>query len=82
MFTFDNIPHATDKWSDVTPQAPNWQFRVSTVKGIETLWRKNSHPAFYDGCQIHRIALDTRLAREWLECAGYDPFDLNMKSKA
>jgi len=82
MFTFDIIPHADDKWSDATPQAPDWQFRVSTVKGVETLWRKNNHPAFHGGSQIHRVAFDTRLAREWLDCAGYDTFELSMKSKA
>jgi hypothetical protein len=68
-------------WSDITPEAPDWQFRISFVKGIETLWRRNNHPAFYGGHQIMRIALDTRLAREWLEAAGYDTFDLNMRSK-
>jgi hypothetical protein len=82
MHSIDNIPHATDRWSDVTREAPDWQFRISPVKGIETLWRKNNHPAFYGGSQIQRIALDTRLAREWLDCAGYDTFDLNMTSKA
>jgi len=68
-------------WSDITPEAPDWQFRISFVKGVETLWRKHNHPAFYGGHQISRIAIETKLAREWLDAAGYDTFELNMRSK-
>ena len=69
-------------WSDITPQAPDWQFRINVRKGVTTLWRKNNHPAFYGGHQIMLVALETRLAREWLDAAGYDTFALNMRSKA
>jgi hypothetical protein len=81
MHDINTIPNDNKTWSDITRQAPDWQFRISVLKGVETLWRKNNHPAFYGGHQIQRIALATRLAREWLECAGYDTFDLNMRSK-
>lgn len=83
MHTVSDIPTDTKikAWSDITPEAPDWQFRISVVRGITMLWRKHNHPAFYDGAQIHRIALDTRLAREWLDCAGYDTFALNMAAK-
>ena len=75
------IPTDDKNWSDQTPQAPDWQFRINTRKGIETLWRKNNHPGFYGGHQIQYVPLETRLAREWLDCAGYDTFALNMHSK-
>ena len=84
MHDIDTIP--TDvkvkAWSDITPQAPDWQFRINVRKGVTTLWRKNNHPAFYGGHQIMLVALETRLAREWLDAAGYDTFALNMRSKA
>jgi hypothetical protein len=81
MHDINTIPTDLKTWSDITRQAPDWQFRISILKGVETLWRKNNHPAFYGNHQIQRIALETRLAREWLECAGYDVFELNMRSK-
>jgi len=81
MQNIDTIPTDNKTWSDITQSCPDWQFRINTLRGVETLWRKNNHPAFYGGHQIQRIALDTRLAREWLDAAGYDTFALNMKSK-
>ena len=81
MNDISTIPHSLTEWSDITQEAPDWRFRISAVKGIQTLWRKNFHPAFYGGHQIMRVSLETRLAREWLECAGYDTFELNMASK-
>lgn len=81
MHNMNTIPTDLKTWSDITRQAPDWQFRISVLKGAEILWRKNNHPVFYGGHQIQRIALETRLAREWLESAGYDVFDLNMRSK-
>lgn len=81
MQNVNTIPTDNKTWSEITPSCPDWQFRISILRGVETLWRKNNHPAFYGGNQIQRIALDTRLAREWLDAAGYDTFALNMKSK-
>lgn len=81
MYNVNSIPTDNKTWTDITPKAPDWQFRINTVRNVKTLWRKNNHPAFYGGSQIQRVALDTRLAREWLECAGYDVFDLNMAAK-
>ena len=75
------IPNDLKTWSEITPQAPDWQFRTSVKKGITLLWRKNNHPAFYGGHQIQYVSLETRLAREWLDIAGYDTFALNMRSK-
>jgi len=83
MYSIDTIPTdvKVQAWSDITPQAPDWQFRINVLRGVTTLWRKHNHPAFYGGNQIMRVALETRLAREWLEAAGYDTFALNMRSK-
>jgi hypothetical protein len=84
MHHIDTIPTDTKvkPWSDSTAQTPDWQFRINVRKGVTTLWRKNNHPAFYGGHQIMLVALETRLAREWLDAAGYDTFALNMRSKA
>jgi hypothetical protein len=81
MHNINIIPTDNKTWTDITREAPDWQFRINTIRGAQTLWRKNNHPAFYGGNQIQRVALDTRLAREWLECAGYDTFALNMAAK-
>lgn len=81
MHNVNIIPTDNKTWTDITREAPDWQFRINTVRGVSTLWRKNNHPAFYGGHQIQRIAIDTRLAREWLESAGYDTFALNMAAK-
>lgn len=81
MYNTDTIPTDNTTWTDITPQAPDWQFRINVKRGTTILWRKDNHPAFYGGYQIHTVPLDTKLAREWLACAGYDTFKLNMASK-
>lgn len=80
MYDTDTIPTDNTTWTDITPQAPDWQFRINVKRGTTTLWRKHNHPAFYGGYQIDMVPLDTKLAREWLDCAGYDTFKLNMAS--
>jgi len=84
MYNVDTIP--TDKtsgliWTDITHESPDRQFRINVKRGITMLWMKHNHPAFYGGHQIKYIALDSKIAREWLDAAGYDTFKLNMTSK-
>jgi len=81
MHNTDTIPTDGKSWSEVTSQAPDWQFRINQKRGVVTLWRNNKHPMFYGNHQIQTIPLDTKLAREWLDAAGYDTFALNMASK-
>jgi hypothetical protein len=81
MYDVHTIPTDKVNWTDITRESPDQQFRISTRRGIETLWRKQNHPAFYGGHQIKLVPLDSRLAREWLDAAGYDTFALNMASK-
>ena len=81
MKSIDTIPTDNASCTDISQESPDDQYRINVKRGVTTLWRKHNHPALYAGYQIHYVALDTRLAREWLDCAGYDTFDLNMKSK-
>jgi hypothetical protein len=81
MKNIDTIPTDNTTWTDITRASPDRQFRINTRRGIETLWRKQNHPAFYGGHQIKTIPLDSRIAREWLDAAGYDTCKLNMASK-
>ena len=77
----NTIPTDNATWTDIDHMSPDQQYRINIRKGIETLWRKQNHPAFYGGHQIKLVPLDSRLAREWLDAAGYDTFALNMASK-
>jgi hypothetical protein len=81
MHNVNTIPTDNTSWTDVTPEAPDQQFRINVKRGTTILWRKNNHPALYGGYQIKTVPLDSKLDREWLDCAGYDTFALNMASK-
>jgi hypothetical protein len=43
-----------------------FQYRISTVRGTERIWRKEHNPAFYGGYQIKYIQTGTRVANEWI----------------
>jgi hypothetical protein len=81
MRNINTIPETNPvTWSEVTPEAPDWRFRFCIRKGVKTLSRKTHHPALYGGHKIEFVPLNTRLAREWLEIAGYDIVDLCVSS--
>ena len=81
MLNIDTIPTDDKNWTEITHESRDRQFRINIKRGIETLWMKNNHPALYAGYQIKTIPLDSKIAREWLDAAGYDTFALNMRSK-
>ena len=81
MYNVDTIPTDNATWTDITHESPDRQFRINVKRGITLLWMKHNHPAFYAGHQIKHIPLDSKIAREWLDAAGYDTFKLNMASK-
>lgn len=81
MYSVDTIPTDNKNWTDISHESPDRQFRINVKRGTAMLWMKHNHPAFYGGHQIKYIPLETKLAREWLEMAGYDTFKLNMTSK-
>ena len=58
------IPTASDQWSHISN---NVCFRIWPLRGVQTLWRKEFHEAFYGGYQIKTIPLDTRLGLEWMD---------------
>jgi hypothetical protein len=81
MYNVETIPTDNASWTDITHESPDQQFRINVKRGTQFLWRKQNHPAFYGGHQIKSIPLDSKIAREWLDAAGYDTFALNMASK-
>jgi hypothetical protein len=81
MHNVDTIPTDNASWTDINHESPDRQYRINVKRGITTLWMKHNHPAFYGGYQIKTIPLDSKIAREWLDAAGYDTFALNMASK-
>jgi hypothetical protein len=72
MHDIINIPTDGQSWSNNTTEAPDCVYRISMHRGIKTLWQKHINDVYYHGYQIKRIAFSTRVAREWLQTAGYD----------
>lgn len=56
-------PDAVYNWSELVGP---FQFRISTIRGVSYLWRKEHNEAFYGGYQIKRCVADSKIAQEWL----------------